>query len=143
MKIGNQEEWQSKLGSGQCVQGRKVNATKVTLASGTIQQTKEQDGQHLVEIREIRSEISALKQNGYNHRSPGSQPRGRGRSRGCGQSFSGIHSAPRSCKSCADQGLRYSCKHCYQCGSFEHFRFHCPSLQQQENRNQLLPVDEE
>ena len=58
----NQEERQSKLGSGQ-PKAAKVNATKVTAASGTMQQIKAQDSQLLAEIREIHSEISALKQN--------------------------------------------------------------------------------
>ena len=49
----NQEERQSKLGSGR-PKAAKVNATKVTPASGTIQQTKAQDSQLLAEIREIR-----------------------------------------------------------------------------------------
>ena len=68
----NQEERQSKFGSG-WPKAAKVNATKVTPASGTIQQTKAQDGQLLAEIREMRSEISALKKNAYNRRSPRSQ----------------------------------------------------------------------
>ena len=73
----NQEERQSKLGSGQ-PKAAKVNATKVAPASGPTQQIRAQDGQFLAEIREMHFEISALKQNVYNHRSPRSRPRGRG-----------------------------------------------------------------
>ena len=51
----NQEERQSKLGSRR-PKAAKVNATKVTPASGIMQQTKAQDSQLLAEIREIRSE---------------------------------------------------------------------------------------
>ena len=73
----NQEERQSMLGSG-WLKAAKVNATKLAPGSGTIQQTKVQDGQLLVEIREMRSGISVLKQNAYNHRSLRSQPMGWG-----------------------------------------------------------------
>ena len=59
-----------------------MNATKVSPASGTIKQTRAQDSQLLAEIRELCSEISGLKMNPYDHRSPRSQPRGQGQNRG-------------------------------------------------------------
>ena len=82
-------------------------------------------------------------QNNSNFVAPSSWPRGRspnrGRGRGRGR-VRGQGSAPgmyRGCPNCQSTGQSYSCKHCFKCGSPDHYKSDCPSFQQQRNGNRL------
>ena len=136
----NQAERQSKLEQ----KSAKVNSTKVTegqRASKPKANPKPND-ELLTEIREIKSDLAMLKQqNNSNFVAPSSWPRGRSlnRGRGCGRG-----SAPRmkrGCPNCRSAGQSYSCKHCFKCGSPDHYKSDCPSSQQQGNGNRLCQGD--
>ena len=136
----NQVERQSKLEQ----KSAKINLTKVTEGqhASKPKENPEPNDELLTEIREIKSDLAMLKQqNNSNFVAPSSWPRGRSLNRGRGR---GRGSAPRmyrGCPNCQSTGQSYSCKHCFKCGSPDHYKSDCPSFQQQGNGNRLCQVD--
>ena len=148
----NQAERQSKLEQ----KSAKVNSTKVIEGqrASKIKENPKPNDELLTEIREIKSDLAMLKQqNNFNFVAPSSWPRdrnlnrgrgrglNRGRGRGRGRSRGSAPRMYRGCPNCQSTGQSYSCKHCFKCGSPDHYKSDCPSFQQQGNGNWLCQGD--
>ena len=128
----NQAERQSKLGAERQKQA-KVNAAEAKVNPAPVNRNTQLEGQLLAEIKEIKSDLSALKSEVHNNRASSYQARGRGRGRPRGRGRGRGYSAPiasyrRGCAQCESRGIGHSCPHCFVCGSEGHFRSKCPEL---------------
>eukprot|EP00112_Aurelia_sp_Birch-Aquarium-sp1_P003997 Seg1452.4 transcript_id=Seg1452.4/GoldUCD/mRNA.D3Y31 product="Retrovirus-related Pol polyprotein from transposon 17.6" pseudo=true protein_id=Seg1452.4/GoldUCD/D3Y31 len=92
----------------------------------TQKESKNENEKLLAEIKELKSNLTDLKQRFDEKQSspqypPRFQSRGRGRGRGRG-AVQGYSQRPRGCRSCQMSGWGASCDHCFKCGASGHFR---------------------
>ena len=137
----HQAERQSKLGTNAHQRTSKVSAASVGLDQERGQVSLQGDTcrasdsvQLLAEIREIKSDLNALKQTVRERDGNG---RGQGRANRQGQQR-------RGCRSCKEKGTGDSCQHCFSCGRHGHLATHCYKNQRGPgNGRQLFPRDAE
>ena len=122
----NQAERQSRLGSKPA---RASAAMAITEPAQPMQDTAKENSQQndllLAEIREIKSDLSTMKQQvNFNHRPANSQSRGWSRGRG---RFRGDQNGVKwGCKKCEHMNTSDFCNRCFICGASNHFRNSCP-----------------
>ena len=138
----DQAERQSKLGSKPERSSAAVAITEPTQPKqNAAKESSQQNDLLLAEIREIKSDLSTLKQHvNFNHRPANRQSRGWSQGRGC---FRGNQNGvKRGCKKCQRMNTGDFCNHCFICGASDHYRNSCPKENSKlENRAWLHKGD--
>ena len=134
--VSEEAERNSKLGIGQKGKANvsKVESHAVSCKIGKDKPASQPSGplseQVLSELKQIRAEMTTLKQVVYYKKSTGAK---------ASSKSPAYKKTLRGCKACHDRGEADSCRHCLKRGDATHFAYNCP--QPQENCPWLLPRD--